>query len=96
MGYSGLRADGTIMLNSFKRVLDKIKSDPVSTMVYVYPDEIKNLAQHDTISQIESRMRTVVAQLYAGTEERNYSKQVYRSVTDTLLRALIKFFKKKK
>ena len=84
------------LIQSFNRVLRRIKCDPVAPIVSASAGMIAQLQQGTVDSHLATQMQTMVDELYAETNQRHYFRQLSRSVTNKLLVSLIKFMKPKK
>ncbi len=93
--YSSFQDSSADIIRYFGRVIDKIKTDPVATVVEITPEKLHNLDSSENRATIKSTIQKQVAELYAGTQERHYFRQLYRSVTDKILVRIIKFFQDK-
>ncbi len=95
VAYSSSQENFSDMIHSFGRVLRKVKRGPIAQVVSISPQELKKLENEHTIPSIEGRIQNLVAELYAETQEHNYFKQLYRSITNKkMVINIIKFFKK--
>ena len=95
VAYSSSQPSSDDIVSYFGRVIDKIKTDPVKTVIALSPDQYNNLDNQEILASIKSSLRQQLTEVYAGTQERHYFRQLYRSVTDKILIRIIKFFQDK-